>query len=289
MFKSLLMASALTMAFSSAAMAGDGSSTSGAAGCSSCGLTAPIAMAQRGPVNTVSGTTIPKNFEAIAADREGLNICCPPLDTKPLGQFDRLPTPSGNGAAPYGIKFTRDPGLDGAMIGFAPFLSQFIPAGYEPNSVHLNAELRRLDQTLFPRTSLPTSAAFTTGTPTSVKQHSLRSWWLPVAGTLAPTGVWSGPLWPNPNASNPAYDWSRIFEDGYPSGSITPAHMQPNQWYMVKLKFQVAMKRVGDPNSWIVKDLNCTNMKPKFFRIKFDYDPVAKTTGGKQFTVDEIN
>lgn len=288
MLKSLLMAGALTMAFSGTAMADN--SPAPAAGCTSCSAPigtagVPVKMAQ------ISAPRVVGPAQQIDTPREGMpnnviNVCCPPLQNKPLGQFDRLPTPSGSGLDPYGIKFTRDPGLDGAMIGFAPFLSQFIPAGYEPNSVHLDAQLRHFNPVPFPPTSLPTSANFLSGT--IVKQGSLRAWWLPVSGTLAPSGVWSGPLWPDPNASNPAYDWSHSFEDGYPGGSITPAHMQPNQWYMVKLSFKVAMKRVGDPKSWIVQELNCSNLKPRYFRIKFDYNPNVRSAGGNQVTVEEM-
>ena len=291
MLKSLLMASALTLAFSGTAMADDVPSA-GSAGCTSCALPAgnagaPVKMAQLGPVR---GNPIQVG-EAIPLPRGDPNVismCCPPmLQGKSLGNFDRPPPPGGP-SAPFGVTFIRDPGLDAAMLAFAPFAAMYVPSGYVGNSVHLNAELHKLDETIWPRTTLPTSTAFSQGAFVNVKQHGVRAWWLPNYPTtpLTPSGVWDGPLTPHP----PSQNWEHIFEDGYYNSPITPAHMLPNKWYMMRLKFQMAMKLVNRPDSWEVRDINCTNMKPKYLRIKWDYDPSVKTTsgGGKQYIVEEV-
>ena len=53
---------------------------------------------------------------------------------------------------------------------------------------------------------------------------------------------------------------------------------------MVKLTWQVAMKNTphGTENdrSWIVKDLNCTNMKPIYVRFMVPIASVNKMAGG---------
>jgi hypothetical protein len=291
MLKKLLLASALTMAFSGAAMANDAPQP-GPAGCTSCVLptgnaSAPVKLAQLGPVRgnpVLVGNAIP-------VPRDGPNVitmCCPPmLQGKSLGNFERLPPPGGP-SAPYGVTFIRDTGLDAAMLAFAPFAAMYVPSGYVGNSIHLNAELRQLDPVDYPRTSLPTSLAFNDPQNINVKQHSVRAWWLPNYPTtpLSPTGVWDGPLTPHP----PSQNWEHIFEDGYYNTPITPSNMLPNKWYMIKLKFQMAMKLVNRPDSWEVRDINCTNMKPKYLRIKWDYDPDVKLAsgGGKQFVVEEV-
>jgi hypothetical protein len=258
-----------------------------ATSCTAC--EAPrVQLAQRVPRGTPTqagpAVQIP-NGAMLADDTGNMSLCCPPsFANGSLGSFDRMPTGTGSGSDRYGIRFTPAAGLDAAMLGFAPFASQYVPAGFVGNSIHLKAELRHFNPVPWTVTTLPTSANWGAATP--VKSYSMRAWWLPVSGTLAPSGIWNTPLFPDPNATNPAYQWERSFEIGAPA-SIAP-HMQPNQWYMVKLSFQIAMKEVGKPDSWVVRDIDCNNMRPKYYRIKFDYSPNAKTTGAPNVIVQEL-
>jgi hypothetical protein len=256
----------------------------------SCGACeAPrVQMAQTRTAPTQAGpaVAIPRGAFEVVGDNS-ISLCCPPAFQRGrLGTFDRMATASGDGAQPYGIRFTPDAGLDAAMLTFAPFASQYVPAGYVGNSIHLKAELRSFNPVPWTITTVPGITDF--GSAALVKQQSMRAWWLPVSGTLSPSGIWSTPLFPTTGWNVPSYQWERSFEQGAPA-SIGPAHMLPNQWYMVKLSFQIAMKKVGDPNSWEVRDINCNNMQPKYYRIKFDYSPLNKSAGGApNIVVEEL-
>ena len=281
MLKSLLMASALTMAFSGAAMAEDAPSV-GSAGCTSCALPtssagAPVKMAQLGPVrgNPIQvGEAIP----VPRGDQGGFNLCCPPI----AGQKAKFPpmfrlqqSAGKNVTQTYGVTFMPSAELDTQLKAFTPFVGINVPSGLYGNSVHLRAEMRQLDEA--PTVDVVSTDFADTAGDTVTYAHSLRAWWIPTTGSLAPSGIWNGP-----HAGPPAYNWENQFEDNRPS--MAPNHMIPGKWYMVKLTWQVAMKNTphGTENdrSWIVKDLNCTNMKPIYVRFMVPIASVNKMAGG---------
>jgi hypothetical protein len=177
-------------------------------------------------------------------DRDGINVCCAPITKGSWQPYFRVQqSPGKNITQTYGLTFLPSPALDAQMKAYAPFAGLFTPNGWVPNSVHLDAELREL--TVSP-TSTPTAADFSAGT--GVYQHSLRAWW-----TTAPSGIWNGP-----DAAPISHGWERELEDNI---HVSPAHMQPNKWYMVRLTLKLASKDTANPpprdTSWHISNINC--------------------------------
>lgn len=242
MIKSVLFASVagMVMLTGTSVTAASPSASSGA--CATCGDVNAPKLAPDGP-KRMQGPRSAMAENPMVDDRDGINVCCAPITKGSWQPYFRVQqSPGKNITQTYGLTFLPTPALDAQMKAYAPFAGLFTPNGWVPNSVHLDAELREL--TVSP-TSTPTAADFS---GTVVYQHSLRAWW-----TTAPSGIWNGP-----DAAPISHGWERELEDNI---HVTPAHMQPNKWYMVRLTLKLASKDTANPppqdTSWHISNINC--------------------------------
>ncbi len=196
MLKKLLLASALTMAFSGTAMADD-APLAGAPGCTSCALptsnaNAPVKLAQLGPVRgnpvqAVNAIPVPRG------DQSTITLCCPPI----AGQKEKFPpmfrlqqSAGKNVTQTYGVTFMPTAELDTQLKAYTPFVGLHTGSLYG-NSVHLRAEMRQLDEA--PTVDVTSADFDDTAGDTVTYAHSLRAWWIPTTGGLTPSGIWNGP------------------------------------------------------------------------------------------------
>jgi hypothetical protein len=269
MLKSLLMASALTLAFSGAAMASDAPQPV-SAGCTSCALptsnlAAPVKLAQLGPIRGNS-VQMSDAIPVPRGDSNVISVCCPPIAKQSFAPYFRVHQLAGkNITQTYGLDFLPTAALDAQMKAFAPFAALFSPYA-SPNSVLLDAEMRELN---VPTTWNATSAAVTesafNSSTTPVYRHALRGWW-----TNPGSGIWNGP-----HADFGNHPWEQTFQDGK---HVTPgSFMQPNKWYVIKLTLQLASKNRPDDNTWFVNPIDC--MK-KFVAIRVQSAGFKGVAGG---------
>ena len=161
--------------------------------------------------------------------------CCPAVFAQKMDGMFRVHQLPGKGLADsYGLSFSPSPWLDPQMKSFAIYVGMFAPNGWTSNSVLLNAEMKKLN---IPGNATPSIGDFVPGT--AVSNGTLRGWW-----TTTPSNVWNG-------SSGTPFD--QRFNDGQ---TVSPNHMQPNTWYMVKLTLQLASKD-SNPNSWHISPINC--------------------------------
>lgn len=236
--------------------------------CGSCGPTQPqsasrnLVMAQNVP-QQVPGRAIATDMTAIPVpnpDLGTLRMCCPPLARQPMNSFFRIhQQPGENTTQTYGLEFMPTAAMDTQMQAFAPFAALMMTTpGRVANSVLLVGDMRA--------TSAPTSAAYNAGTTVSSNFHALRGWWANGIGT------WDG--------TGPAFFRNTFMDQPTPGSFLNVAHMQPNQWYVVRLKFQLAEKlRPGD-NSWFQKDFDCNDAAPSYVAIRVNSLGGFKVGGG---------
>lgn len=161
--------------------------------------------------------------------------CCPPIFGQKMDNMFRVQQLPGKGLNDtYGLAFMPPAALDTQMKAFAIYVGMFAPNGWTPNSVLLNAEMKKLN---IPSNAAPSISHFPSGT--TVSNGTLRGWW-----TTTPSNVWNG-------SGSTTFD--QMFNDGK---TVSPNHMQPNTWYMVKLNLNLASKD-SNPNSWHITPINC--------------------------------
>jgi hypothetical protein len=161
--------------------------------------------------------------------------CCPPIFNQKMDSMFRVHQLPGKGLSDtYGLGFMPPAALDTQMKAFAIYAGMFAPNGWTANSVLLNAEMKKLN---IPSNATPGIGDFVPGT--AVSNGTLRGWW-----TTTPSNVWNG-------SSGTPFD--QMFNDGK---TVSPNHMQPNTWYMVKLDLKLASKD-SNPNSWHITPINC--------------------------------
>ena len=256
MLKSLLMASALTMAFSGAAMAEDAPSA-GTSGCSSCAspagnTSAPLKMAQ----------TAMQTGGRVAAARDDWGngpkeprICCDPqLNNIKFGDYF-IDDTSDPDPATYGLKFnTSNPNyttvFQPAMNNTATMAGILSPAGVNNGWLVVMGEMKTDGDDLqaFDSTTTPASNFWNAApTTTSVANHIVYA--DPVLNVL-PSAGWA---------------WTGAFNDG----SLLAGHMARNGTrYAVKLRFWHWYKVRG---KWYQEEVLCNNSKDHYFgRIKSD-------------------
>lgn len=251
LMKTLLFAGAVSL-FSLGPVQADPTTPNSDAGCISCTTAAPIKIAQLNLPPRAVGA-IKEQFEQVPIDRDVITVCCPPITQQSFASYFRVhQLPGKNITQTYGLDFLPTAALDTQMKAFAPFAGLFSPYP-SPNSVHLDAEMKELN---VPVAWNATSAAVTetafNASTTSVYQHSLRAWW-----TVPGSGIWNGPH--NDFGNHP---WEQNFQDGK---HVSPAFMQPNKWYVIKLTLKLASKDRPDDQSWHINNMGC--MK-KFVAIR---------------------
>ena len=161
--------------------------------------------------------------------------CCPPIFAQKMdGMFRVHQLPNKGLSDSYGLMFSPTALLDTQMKAYAIYAGMSAPNGWTSNSVLLNAEMKKLN---IPGNATPSIGDFVPGT--AVSNGTLRGWW-----TTTPSNVWNG-------SSGTPFD--QRFNDGQ---TVSPNHMQPNTWYMVKLTLQLASKD-SNPNSWHITPINC--------------------------------
>jgi hypothetical protein len=173
-----------------------------------------VAMAQQW--QGVSGA-IPTPTTGVPPRGGEIRVCCPPIAQQSFNPYFAVhQLPGKNITQTYGLTFTPSAALDSQMLAYAPFAGLFAPAGWVANSVLLDAEMKELTT---PNTSNPTIADFGPGTP--VFQGKLRGYW-------TNSTIWNG--------THGGHTWDQHFKDGY---DVSPNHMQPNKWYMIKLTLKL--------------------------------------------------
>lgn len=164
-----------------------------------------------------------------------MTTCCPPIFGQKMDNMFRVHQLPGKGLNDtYGLAFMPPAALDTQMKAFAIYAGMFAPNGWTANSVLLNAEMKKLN---IPSNSTPSINHFALGT--TVSNGTLRGWW-----ATTPSNVWNG-------SSGTPFD--QMFNDGK---TVSPNHMQPNTWYMVKLDLKLASKD-SNPNSWHITPISC--------------------------------
>ncbi|MFM6931348.1 MAG: hypothetical protein ACKOUT_03790 [Novosphingobium sp.] len=173
--------------------------------------------------------------DAPPAPTGAIPTCCPPIFGQKMDNMFRVHQLPGKGLGDtYGLAFNPPAALDTQMKAFAIYAGMFAPNGWTANSVLLNAEMKKLN---IPSNSTPGIGDFPPGA--TVSSGTLRGWW-----TTTPSNVWNG-------SSGTPFD--QMFNDGK---TVSPNHMQPNTWYMVKLDLNLASKD-SNPNSWHITPINC--------------------------------
>jgi hypothetical protein len=203
-------------------------------------------------------------------DEGNQRICCPPLASQPMTSFFRVhQQPGENVTQTYGLEFMPTAGMDTQMQAFAPFAALMLTTpGRTANSILLVGDMRA--------TTAPTGAAYNaagTGGSVSSGFHALRGWWASGVGT------WDG--------TGPALFRNSFKDQPTPGSFLNPAHMVPNQWYVVRLKFQLAEKD-PNPQSWYQKDFDCTDATPRYVAIRINALQGFRTGGGAAPTAVEI-
>lgn len=207
-----------------------------ASDCSACAV--PVQLAQLrprvgNPVKVEGATRLPSDGDP---DAIVLN-CCPPIFNQKMDGMFRVDQLPGKGPSDtYGLTFTPSYWVDPQMKAFAIYAGIFVPTGWTANSVLLDAEMKELS--IAPNAT-PTAADFAGGS--TVTAGTLRGWW-----TTTPSNVWNGP---DGNG--------KLFEHKFKDGVyVSPGHMKPNRWYVVKLSLKLAATN-GTPGSWRVSNINC--------------------------------
>ncbi|MFM6931349.1 MAG: hypothetical protein ACKOUT_03795 [Novosphingobium sp.] len=204
--------------------------------CSTCPL--PVKLAQFTPR---TGTAVKidgpiPNLEDGDPNAIALN-CCPPIFNQKMDGMFRVDQLAGKGLSDtYGLAFTPSYWLDPQMKAFAIYAGIFAPTGWTANSVLLDSEMKEL---AIASNATPTIANFAGGTV--VTAGALRGWW-----STTPSSVWNGP-----DGNGKPFD--QKYKDGV---YVSPGHMKPNTWYMIKLSLKLASTN-GTPNSWKVSNINC--------------------------------
>jgi hypothetical protein len=268
MLKSLLLASALTLAFSGAAMAGDASSA-GAAGCSSCALPtsnaiAPVKMAQ------VQQAQIAGRTAAVKGDWEQnpkeSRICCDPqINTMKIGvMFNYDPNVVPVSGSKYGLKFNPTPAFKAAIDNTAFMANVLLGLPYSHFIVRANMR--------------------TDNGPN-------QSW--PLLGSTPSASLYYGGL----NSSHDLGGMQNLYVEDSPLGQMafvhtpyafpfgTPTHMRADGTrYAVKFTYWVAYWH-GDPRTgqWVAVPVNCANLLPQYLGVN-PSSSVAKVIGGQQGT-----
>lgn len=231
MLKSLLLASALTMAFPGTAMA-DNTRTS-TEGCTTCSMpissaNAPVKMAQvRIPRDLGSAQQI--DFPKDIVSR---GPCCPPITSGTWAQyFVPQQSPGKNVTLTYGYDFVATVALDAQMKAYAPFAALWTPAGHVPNSVALVAEVRS-----WPTPAPPANWNQPGYTDVYPGKKQLRAWF--TNGTTIWTGAgFEQTLWDNQ--------------------AVAPNHFNPNLSYSIRLSLVLNYKKTPNDNTWFQLPLNC--------------------------------
>lgn len=223
---------------SSASAYAQSSDTRDANDCSACA--APVQLAQLrpkvgNPVKVEGPIRLPSDGDPNAI---ALN-CCPPIFNQKMDGMFRIDQLPGKGLSDnYGLTFSPSYWVDPQMKAFAIYAGIFAPTGWTANSVLLDAEMKEL--AIAPNAT-PTAADFAGGT--TVTSGTLRGWW-----TTTPSNVWNGP-----DGNGKLFD--QKFSDGV---YVSPGHMKPNRWYVVKLSLKLAATN-GSPGSWQVSNINCAS------------------------------
>lgn len=278
MLKSLLMASALTMAFSGTAMADN--SPASAAGCTSCSAAisnagAPVKMAQvdRNLINQgveqapARGIGIPQN-----GDIPPLQTCCDPaLEKISWGSFtydEDLTNP--NYANRYGVKYLPSAAFHNAMhqtrmLVHVALLSPqftFIVMDGDMRTDNTPADSPSLSNVAGPNDAsnhywAPSGAfgashAFQAahGNGPSISNRWMAAWW---GTTPAPAAQW-----PAINTHSPTFDLAHV--STWPAANT---HMRSdNTAYVLRPTFTVYYRYAGGP--YLKRTLLCNNLKDRY-------------------------
>ncbi len=193
-----------------------------------------VAMAQTAPARELAGIGRGDTVQS----RGSIKVCCPPITDQSFNPYFAIhQLPGKNITQTYGLSFNPSAALDTQMKAYAPFAGLFAPAGWTPNSVLLDSEMKEL---VLPNTSTPTAADFSTSGNVPVYHGKIRGWF--ANGTT---------IWDGPHGTHP---WRQHYNDGK---DVSPSFMQPNKWYMIKLNLKLASAIAAQPGSWREDDITC--------------------------------
>jgi hypothetical protein len=273
MLKSLLMASALTLAFSGTAMADDAPSV-GTAGCTSCALpssneTAPLKLAQLGPVraNPVQVRPAPVTGRAVSVrgdweqnpkDPPAVRSCCDPvlasIDMKTMFSMDLAP--SGNLTSNYGLKFNTTPAFNTAFDNTAFIVT--VMAGLNPYGFNwlLMTEEMKTD-------NIPGNT----------------TWPSPISTGWTGTSIAPNPGWLAWNQSPPTTATGTNSPHNY--AAVNPSgHMRPDGTvYVMKISFWLYSYIPGQ--GWTKRPVYCNNVPDRFVGIRLNTAGMKIAPGGK--------
>jgi hypothetical protein len=267
MLKSLLLASALTLAFSGTAIASDAPQP-GAAGCTSCALptsnaSAPVKMAQ--VQMQAPGRAAPRgDWEQ---DPKGGRICCDPqINTMKIGtMFNYDPNVIPVSGSKYGLKFNPTPAFKAAIDNTAFMANVLLGLPYSHFIVRANM---RTDNT--PNQSWPllgtTPSASAYYNSLNLPSHNL--------GGLQNLYVEDSPLGQMAFVHTPY---------AFPFGA--PTHMRADGTrYAVQFTYWVAyLRRTPAGEQWVAVPVDCANLLPQYLGVNPN-SSVAKVIGGQQGT-----
>jgi hypothetical protein len=197
----------------------------------------------------------------VQQEGKGIRACCPRLWEEKFGKYFRVhQLPGKNVTDTYGVEFLPDTAMDNEMKAYAPYAGTYAPTGWTANSVLLVAEMRQVATSLgstptsndFNNASAATEVVWTNNSLTR-REHALRGWY-----TSSGSGIWNGPFANLPAGGCATVPWEQMYMDGICS---KPPHMQPNKWYVIRLKLQLASMKNGVPDSWRQDDISCSNYK----------------------------
>ncbi len=242
--------------------------------CSSCPVEGSIQMAQLDPRTAVPRTVGQavnigdvRNFE----DPNNIRICCPPVAMTPSAyqsMFRVHQLPGKNSTQSYGLQFLPTAALDNQMSSFAHYLSNWTPSGYTMNSLLVVGQIKAVTPTgpIVNSVQIPQASDFASGTDVSSGYHALRGWWNASPWT-PPTSIWTGP----------SGSFANSYSDGSSSNFLASGHLKPGQWYLMHIKYQMAVKKLPLPNdTWEQRDVICSNAKDQYVAILVAAPAVAR-------------
>ena len=273
MLKSLLMASALTMAFSGAAMADDALSA-GPLGCSSCAAPtsnagAPANITQSGtargnPVQVAqiqaTGRTaaVRGDWEQNPKDPKEVRSCCDPvlasIDMKTMFSMDLAP--GGNLTSNYGLNFTTTPAFNTAFDNTAFIVT--VMAGLNPYGFNwlLMTEEMKTD-------NIPGNT----------------TWPSPISNGWTGASIAPNPGWLAWNQSPPTTATGTNSPHNY--SAVNPSgHMRPDGTvYVMKVSFWLYSYIPGQ--GWTKRPVYCNNVPERFVGIRLNTASMRMAPGSK--------
>lgn len=273
MLKSLLMASALTMAFSTAAMA-ENAPSAGTLGCSSCAAPnnntgAPVKIAQLGPARgdpvLVAQVQAAGRAAAVRGDWEQdpkgpkeVRSCCDPvlasIDMKTMFSMDLAP--GGNLTSNYGLKFTTTPAFNTAFDNTAFIVT--VMAGLNPSGFNwlVMTEEMKTD-------NIPGNTA----------------WPSPISNGWIGTTIAPNPGWLAWNQSPTSTATGTNSPHSYPTVNPT-GHMRPDGTvYVMKVSFWLYSYIPGQ--GWTKRPVYCNNVPDRFVGIRLNTAGMKMAPGSK--------